>query len=291
MINERFPSEYEQMLYYREQLEAFAPNQVTMRTLDIGGDKSLPYFPIDEENPFLGWRGIRVTLDHPEIFLVQMRAMLKASQGLNNLRIMLPMVSSVNEVEEALHLIYREYHEVRAEGYQVNMPQVGVMVEVPAAVYQVRELAERVDFLSVGSNDLTQYLLAVDRNNPRVAPLYHSFHPAVLQALHKIAIDSNGMHVQLSICGELAGDPAGAVLLMAMGYDALSMNASNLLRVKAVLRGISLEWAQDLLKEVLALDSPYIVQSALNLALKEAGFERYLRRSRVADVKSSNDEP
>jgi len=287
MINERFPSEYEQMLYYREQLEAFAPNQVTMRTLDIGGDKSLPYFPIEEENPFLGWRGIRVTLDHPEIFLVQMRAMLKASQGLNNLRIMLPMVSSVNEVEEALHFIYREYHEVRAEGYKVNMPQVGVMVEVPGAVYQVRELAERVDFLSVGSNDLTQYLLAVDRNNPRVASLYHSFHPAVLQALNKVAQDSKGMHVQLSICGELAGDPAGAVLLMAMGYDALSMNASNLLRVKAVLRGVSLEWAQALLKEVLQLDSPYIVQSTLNLALKEAGFERFLRRSRVADVKAS----
>jgi phosphotransferase system, enzyme I, PtsP len=283
MINERFPSEYEQMLSYREQLEAFAPNQVTMRTLDIGGDKALSYFPISEENPFLGWRGIRVTLDHPEIFLVQMRAMLKASQGLNNLRIMLPMVSNVNEVEEALHLIYREYHEVCAEGYQVTMPQVGVMIEVPGAVYQVRELAERVDFLSVGSNDLTQYLLAVDRNNPRVAPLYHSYHPAVLQALHKIALDSKDMHVQLSICGELAGDPAGALLLMAMGYDALSMNASNLLKVKSVLRGVSLSWAKDLLKEVLLLDSPFIVQSTLNLALQEAGFGRYLRPSKLGD--------
>lgn len=288
MINERFPSEYEQMLYYREQLEAFSPNQVTMRTLDIGGDKALPYFPIEEENPFLGWRGIRVTLDHPEIFLVQMRAMLKASQGLNNLRIMLPMVSNVNEVEEALHLIYREYHEVRAEGYQVNMPQVGVMVEVPAAVYQVKDIAERVDFLSVGSNDLTQYLLAVDRNNPRVAPLYHSFHPAVLQALNKVAVDSKGMHIQLSICGELAGDPAGAVLLMAMGYDALSMNASNLLRVKAVLRGVSLDWAKALLKEVLSLDSPYIVQSTIALALKDAGFEKYMRSSRMTELKPSN---
>ncbi|WP_304440263.1 putative PEP-binding protein, partial [Oleiphilus sp. HI0067] len=133
----------------------------------------------------------------------------------------------------------------------------------------------------------TQYLLAVDRNNPRVAPLYHSFHPAVLQALYKIAQDSKGMHVQLSICGELAGDPAGALLLMAMGYDALSMNASNLLRVKAVLRGVSLEWAQDLLKEVLMLDSSYIVESTLTLALKEAGFDRFLRRSRLAEVKSS----
>lgn len=282
MINERFPSEQEQMICYREQLEAFAPRMVTMRTLDIGGDKALTYFPITEENPFLGWRGIRVTLDHPEIFLVQMRAMLKASEGLDNLRIMLPMVSNVNEVEEALHLIYREYHEVRAEGYDVSMPQVGVMVEVPAAVYQVKELAERVDFLSVGSNDLTQYLLAVDRNNPRVASLYHSFHPAVLQALNRIAIDAKEAGVQLSICGELAGDPAGAVLLMAMGYDALSMNASNLLKVKSVIRGIDMAWARALLDKVLLLDSPYIVRSTLDLALKNAGFNRYLRPSRAS---------
>lgn len=288
MINERFPSEQEQIASYREQLEAFAPNHVTMRTLDIGGDKALPYFPINEENPFLGWRGIRVTLDHPEIFLVQMRAMLKASEGLDNLRIMLPMVSNVNEVEEALHLIYREYHEVCAEGYDIAMPQVGVMVEVPAAVYQVKALAERVDFISVGSNDLTQYLLAVDRNNPRVASLYHSFHPAVLQALYKIAQDSKETGVQVSICGELAGDPAGAVLLMAMGYDALSMNASNLLKVKSVIRGIDHTWATELLEAVLRLDSPYIVRSTMDLALKSAGFGRYLRPNRLADGHSKN---
>ena len=283
MINERFPSEQEQLACYREQLEAFAPSYVTMRTLDIGGDKSLPYFPITEENPFLGWRGIRVTLDHPEIFLVQMRAMLKASIGLDNLRIMLPMISNVNEVEEALHLIYREYHQLCSEGLDVSMPQIGVMIEVPAAVYQVRELAERVDFLSVGSNDLTQYLLAVDRNNPRVASLYHSFHPAVLQALYSIAKDAKEMNVQLSICGELAGDPAGAVLLTAMGYQALSMNASNLLKVKSVIRGIDLKWAEDLLESVLTLDSPFIIQSTLNLALKEAGFAGYLRPSKLKD--------
>jgi phosphotransferase system enzyme I (PtsP) len=283
MINERFPSEQEQLACYREQLEAFAPSYVTMRTLDIGGDKSLSYFPITEENPFLGWRGIRVTLDHPEIFLVQMRAMLKASIGLDNLRIMLPMISNVNEVEEALHLIYREYHQLCSEGFEVSMPQIGVMIEVPAAVYQVRELAERVDFLSVGSNDLTQYLLAVDRNNPRVASLYHSFHPAVLKALHSIAKDAKEMNVQLSICGELAGDPAGAVLLMAMGYQALSMNASNLLKVKSVIRGIDLKWAENLLESVLLLDSPYIVQSTLNLALKDAGFGGYLRPSKLKD--------
>lgn len=284
MINERFPSEQEQRDCYREQLEAFAPSSVTMRTLDIGGDKTLPYFPITEENPFLGWRGIRVTLDHPEIFLVQIRAMLKASEGLNNLRIMLPMVSNVSEVEEALHLIHRVYHEVREEGYEVMMPPVGVMVEVPGAVYQVKELANRVDFLSVGSNDLTQYLLAVDRNNPRVAGLYHSFHPAVLQALFKVVCDAHAVGKQVSICGELAGEPGGALLLMAMGYDALSMNAANLPKVKSVIRRVSLAWAQDLLRRVISLDSPQVVKATIDLALKEIGVDHYLRPVRSTEA-------
>ena len=280
MIKERFPSEQEQREYYREQLEAFAPSPVTMRTLDVGGDKSLSYFPINEENPFLGWRGIRVTLDHPEIFLVQVRAMLKASEGLNNLQIMLPMISNISEVEESLHLIYRVYHEVREEGYNIHMPKVGVMVEIPAAVYQVRELADRVDFLSVGSNDLTQYLLAVDRNNPRVAQLYHSYHPAVLQALVRIAHDCHAVGKPVSICGELAGDPGGAVLLMAMGYDALSMNAASLPKVKSVIRSISRDWAGQLLEDVLLLDSPHVIKSCVDLALRSAGFGRYLRPGR-----------
>jgi len=280
MVQDRFPSEKEQQITYREQLEAFHPLPVTMRSLDIGGDKALSYFPIKEDNPFLGWRGIRVTLDHPEIFLVQTRAMLKASQGLNNLRIMLPMISSVYEVEEALHLIHRAYSEVLDEGVDVPMPPVGVMIEVPAAVYQARELVQMVDFLSVGTNDLTQYLLAVDRNNPRVADLYHSLHPAVLHALVRIASACRDAGKPMSVCGEMAGDPAAAVLLMAMGCDVLSMNATNLPKVKWLLRQISLTDAKALLDEVLELDNPYLVQSSLHMALKRMGLGKVLIQSR-----------
>ena len=276
MMKERFPSEQEQREIYREQLQAFSPAPVTMRTLDIGGDKSLAYFPITEANPFLGWRGIRVTLDHPEIFLVQVRAMLKASEGLNNLRIMLPMVSNVTEVDQALHLIYRAHMEVLEEGFDVEVPEVGVMIEVPAAVYQIPELAERVDFLSVGSNDLTQYLLAVDRNNPRVADLYQAFHPAVLQALKRIVDEAHALNTPVSVCGELAGNPMGAVLLMAMGYDILSMNATNLPKVKSVVRGISKEWAERLLQEVMVMESAQVIASTLQLMLEKAGFGRII---------------
>jgi phosphotransferase system enzyme I (PtsP) len=276
MINERFPSEKEQLATYREQLQAFHPLPVTMRTLDIGGDKALSYFPIKEDNPFLGWRGIRVTLDHPEIFLVQARAMLKASEGLNNLRILLPMISGIQELEEALHLIHRAWGEVRDEGTDVPLPPIGVMIEIPAAVYQVRELARQVDFLSVGSNDLTQYLLAVDRNNPRVADLYDFLHPAVLQALRIVVAGAHAEGKPVSICGEMAGDPACAVLLMAMGFDGLSMNATNLPKVKWLLRQLSLGKAQELLSQVMSIDNPQVIHSTLQLALRNLGLGRMI---------------
>jgi len=276
MIKERFPSEKEQLATYREQLAAFHPLPVTMRSLDIGGDKALSYFPIKEENPFLGWRGIRVTLDHPEIFLVQTRAMLKASEGLNNLRILLPMISGTQELEEALHLIHRAWGEVRDEGTDVPLPPIGVMIEIPAAVYQVRELARQVDFLSVGSNDLTQYLLAVDRNNPRVADLYDFLHPAVLQALVKIVDGAHAEGKPVTICGEMAGDPAAAVLLMAMGFDGLSMNATNLPKVKWLLRQLSMGKAKELLAQVMSIDSPQVTHSTLQLALRNLGLGRMI---------------
>ena len=276
MIKERFPSEKEQLAIYREQLVAFHPLPVTMRSLDIGGDKSLSYFPIKEENPFLGWRGIRVTLDHPEIFLVQTRAMLKASEAQDNLRILLPMISGIQELEEALHLIHRSWGEVRDEGVDIPMPPVGVMIEIPAAVYQVRELARQVDFLSVGSNDLTQYLLAVDRNNPRVADLYDFLHPAVLQALCKVVEGAHAEGKPVSICGEMAGDPAAAVLLMAMGFDSLSMNATNLPKVKWLLRQISMGKAKELLAQVMTIDNPQVIHSTLQLALRNLGLGRMI---------------
>ena len=271
LVRERFPTEEEQRLIYREQLEAFAPRPVTMRTLDVGGDKALPYFPIEEENPFLGWRGIRVTLDHPEIFLAQVRAMLKASVDFDNLRIMLPMISNTAEVDEALILLGRAHAEVREEGWDVKLPPVGVMVEVPAAVYQAAALAGRVDFLSVGSNDLTQYLLAVDRNNARVAGLYHSFHPAVLQALAAVANAAHAAAKPVSICGELAGDPGAALLLVAMGYDTLSMSATNLAPVKSALRRFSRAQAVALLAEVARMDDARAIRACVDERLRREG--------------------
>jgi phosphotransferase system, enzyme I, PtsP len=251
-----------------------------MRTLDVGGDKSLPYFPIEEENPFLGWRGIRVTLDHPEIFIVQARAMLRASEGLNNLQIMLPMVSNLDEVHRATQIIKRALRELQDEGLSVVMPPIGVMIELPAAVYLTRALCKIVDFVSVGSNDLTQYLLAVDRNNTRVADLYSSFHPAVLYALQQVVDGAHAEGKPVSICGEMAGDPGAAILLMAMGFDILSMNASTLLRVKAVIRAVTLSSAKTVLAEVMQMTDAASIRRAVDLALYNAGVDRLLRTSR-----------
>ena len=277
MTKDRFPSEEEQRAIYREHMEAFEPRPVTMRTLDIGGDKALSYFPIVEENPFLGWRGIRVTLDHPEIFMVQARAMLRANEGLRgDLRIMLPMITSIAEVEEATALVHRAHQEVLEEGANVKRPQIGVMIEVPAAVYQARRLAGMVDFIAVGSNDLTQYMLAVDRNNPRVAALFNETHPAVLSALREVANAALAENTYLGICGELAGNPIGAVLLTAMGYQVLSMNETNLPKVKWLIRNIRRSDARRMLARALQMDTAEEVQAFMREQLNEAGLGRVL---------------
>jgi phosphotransferase system enzyme I (PtsP) len=281
MMRERFPTEQEQVELYRTLLKAEPNKPFTMRTLDVGGDKPLPYFPISEENPFLGWRGIRLTLDHPEIFLVQIRAMLRASIGLDNLSIMLPMVTSVSEVSEAKRLIRQAFYEVEEEaqehGESLRMPKIGVMLEVPAVLYQLPQLSKIVDFFSVGSNDLTQYLLAVDRNNPRVAQLYDSYHPAVLSALHTIAKHSELLQVPVTVCGELAGEPGGVVLLLAMGYRKLSMNNHNLLKVKWIIRNIHRGSAEQLLAKVLTLNNPQDVRAEINNYLESVGLGGLVR--------------
>lgn len=276
LIRDCFPAEDEQYGLYRQLLAAFSPRPVVMRTLDIGGDKALPYFPIKEDNPFLGWRGIRVTLDHPEIFLIQIRAMLRANLEFNNLSIMLPMISCVAEADQALRLIDQAYEKVLSENPYANKPPIGIMIEVPSAIYQARALAERVEFLSVGSNDLTQYMLAVDRNNPRVANLYDPFQPSVLKALVQIVDAAHQAKKPISICGEMASDPLAIPLLLAIGFDALSMNSFSIPRIKSVIRQINFQQAKKILVQILAMDSALAIRKHLNEALSTLNLSTFL---------------
>jgi phosphotransferase system enzyme I (PtsP) len=280
MIRNRFPSEEEQRQIYRQVLEAFAPRPVTVRTLDVGGDKMLPYFPIHEENPFLGWRGIRITLDHPEIFSIQLRAILRASIGLDNLRLLLPMISHVGEVDEALRIIRRVHQELMVQGEAAAMPAIGVMIEVPSAIYQIDSLAPRVDFLSIGTNDLTQYMLAVDRNNARVAPLYDSLHPSVLRALLQVVLTAQRCKRDVGVCGEMAGDPASAILLLGMGVSNLSASVTSLPRVKWVIHNFSIARARDILDEVLLMEDAQSIRRHLDNILQEAGLGSLVRAGR-----------
>ena len=280
MLRDRFPGEEEQRAIYRQQLSHFANKPVVMRTLDIGADKDLPYFSIEEENSALGWRGIRFTLDHPEIFSSQIRAMLKASIGLNNLHILLPMITSVSEVEEALYLLDRDWHAVQEEEQvKITKPKIGIMVEVPSVLLQIDEFAELVDFFSVGSNDLTQYLLAVDRNNPRVANVYSNFHPAVLRALTRLVQECHKYDKPISLCGEMAGDPLSAILLMAMGFNTLSMSSSNILRVRKAICHVPMTDAKDLLARALTMNNPLIVKSMMEYYFKTHGLEDMVKAS------------
>jgi phosphotransferase system enzyme I (PtsP) len=277
MVRDRFPGEDEQYHIYRQVLEAVAPKPVTLRTLDVGGDKVLPYFPINEDNPFLGWRGIRIMLDHPEIFLTQLRAMLRASVGLNNMKILLPMINSLSEVDEAFELVQRTWYELLDENFNVVMPEIGVMVEVPSAVYLSEKLARKVNFLSVGTNDLAQYILAVDRNNAMVAGLYHSMHPAVLDALLTIIRGAHSVGKPVGICGEMASDPSAVILLMGMEIDNLSVSLAGLPRVKWVIRSFTRSQVKKILKTVLAMDDPIEIRNLLDEALVRAGLGGLVR--------------
>jgi phosphotransferase system enzyme I (PtsP) len=254
-------------------LKDFTPNPVPLRTLDVGGDKILPYFPVQEDNPFLGCRGIRFSLDHPEIFIIQLRAMLRANAGLNNLQVLFPMISRVSELDEAMGLLARAYRELREEGLTAAKIRVGVMIEVPSAIFLTAALADRVNFFSIGTNDLTQYMLAVDRNNAQVVTPYDSLHPAVLNAIHHVVKEAHLRGKPVSLCGELAGDPAGALLLLGMGVDALSMSAVSFARIKLVIRSFTQQRARSLLDEALGMEDGFAIHRLLSGALEEAGFD------------------
>lgn len=281
MLQNGFPSEEEQVAQYQGMLQLFLDKPVTLRTLDVGADKQLPYMPISEENPCLGWRGIRLTLDQPEIFLVQVRAMLRANVASNNLSILLPMITSIEEIDEAKRLIARAAQEVEEMlGYAIPMPRIGVMIEVPSMIFMIGHLASRVDFVSVGTNDLTQYLLAVDRNNTRVASLYDNLHPAVLRSLNAIAQEARQANLELCLCGEMAGDPMSVVVLVGLGFHHLSMNGRNVPRVKYLLNHIDFEEAQYLARESLMAQQTTDVRHLVATFMERRGLGGLVRGGR-----------
>lgn len=273
------PTEEEQYRLYRNLLQFFAPKPVTIRTLDTGGDKKLPFFTIAETNPFLGRRGIRFTLDHTEIFLTQLRALLRANAGIGNLRILFPMISRINEIDTTLDLLDRAYSDLTAEGRAAAKPQIGAMIEVPSAVYVIAELAGRVDFFSIGTNDLTQFLLAVDRSNPGVQGFNDNLHPAVVHVVGDIVQRAHRQNKSVGVCGEMAGDPASALLLIGLGVDSLSMTPSSLPRVKWTIRSFTMQQARGLADKALKIDNETDTQRLLNHALKAAGLNALIREN------------
>lgn len=281
MLTDAFPTELEQVSIYQTLLEQYKNFSVTMRTLDIGGDKQLSYFPIVEENPFLGWRGIRLTLDHPEIFLMQIRGMLKANLNTQNLRIMLPMVSSVEEVVSAKALIHQAWNELKYEfgllADEFPIPHVGVMIEVPASIFIIKQISDHIDFVSIGSNDLIQYLLAVDRNNSRVASLFDSYHPAVLQCLKMIFDNAQDCDLEVSICGELAGDPIGLLVLLGLGYQKLSMNANNMAKIKYLINNVALSELQECIELALKANNGTEIRDIFVAFLDAKGLGGFIR--------------
>jgi phosphotransferase system enzyme I (PtsP) len=250
------PEESEQVAQYEAVLKNNANHTVTMRTLDVGGDKLPSYLSFREENPFLGCRGLRYSLKNPALFTSQIRAMLMANRTWSNLSILLPMVTNIEDVDIALTLIDDVFVELAQQNLGCSTkPHIGVMIEVPALLFQLEVLAQKVDFFSVGSNDLTQYLMAADRNNAQVASYYDFYNPSVLKALYHIANEANKYDVPLSICGDIAGQPQGAILLMAMGYQHLSIEASEIASIDRLIRISSFDRAREILNDVLEIEN------------------------------------
>lgn len=269
-----FPSEEVQYKQYKMIAERLYPHEVVIRTFDIGGDKLLPDTQ-KEANPFLGWRGIRICLDKPDIFMDQLRAILRASQR-RNIRIMLPMISSLDEIVKTKKLIAKAKAELKKKNISFDEKiQVGIMVEVPSVIFMADEYARQVDFFSIGTNDLVQYILAVDRDSTMVSELYQKFHPSVLKAI-KIAVDSSKRNkIRLSVCGEMAGDPIACLLLIGMGIDELSVETTTFLRIKKLITLMNYEDAKKIAGKALSFNNELEIRDYLekeyNKLIKKIG--------------------
>ena len=265
LAKRRPPTEEEQFEVFSEVARLMAPRPVIIRTFDLGGDKILPGY--SESNPFLGWRGLRVCFDNPELFRKQLRAILRAS-AFGNLKVMFPMVSTIEELRRAKLFVEDAKCELKAEGKEFDEQlQLGVMVETPSAALMAGRLAEECSFLSIGSNDLTQYTLAVDRGNERVARLYDQFHPSVLELIKRTIDAAHKRGIWVGLCGEFAADPLGIVVLLGLGIDELSVVPSLLLESKNIIRSIDTQSAAKMMDEVMKLGTALEVRRLLRRGL------------------------
>ena len=262
-----YPSEEEQTLVYTQIANAAYPHPVIFRTFDVGGDKLAPDTH-HEENPFLGWRGIRVLLDRPEIFMNQLRAIIRASAR-RNVRVMFPMVATLEEVQKAKAYVRQAKEELRARGVPFDARiKIGVMIEVPSAAIMAEQLAAEVHFLSIGTNDLVQYMMAVDRGNDSVAALYQPFSPAVVRVIHHIIEAAHRKHVWVGVCGEMGGDPLATVLLLGLGIDELSVIPPVLPEIKKIIRSIKYKDARRVADKVLGMTREHDIREYLSSIIK-----------------------
>lgn len=274
MVRRSLPSEDEQVEVYQQVFRAYSNKPVYIRLLDIGGDKPLSYLPVvQEDNPALGWRGIRFMLDNPQLMMTQLRAIVRAAQGKPHVNILLPMVSVTAELDQSIQLLDDACEQLRQEGYVVNRPKLGVMIEVPAAISLLPFWCKKLDFISVGSNDLSQYLLATDRNNTLVGNLYDSLHPAVISELQRIFNIAQQHSLPVSICGEMASDPVAVVLLVGMGFRRLSLSSLRLPFIKWVIRSVSLIEAEQFSQQALILDNAAAIRQAGQAMFSRLGID------------------
>jgi phosphoenolpyruvate-protein phosphotransferase len=255
------PDEEQQYGAYREILGVMGLRPVVARTLDVGGDKPLPYLDLGQEsNPFLGWRAIRMCLDREDFFKIQLRALLRASPG-HDLRIMFPMIATLGELQKAKGLLAEAGEEVVRGGGQVsNDIQIGIMVEVPSVVVMADQFASQVDFFSIGTNDLTQYTMVAERTNEKVAYLGDALHPAILRQIKTVIDAAHEQGIWVGLCGELAGDPQGIPILLGLGLDEFSMAPSLIPRAKAIIRTWTMSQSQELANAAVNLDSAEVVR-------------------------------